>query len=76
MNLNTRSKTITLSPTEKGWLEEIKNLAVVVAAQTFAGSDAIKACDKLEKAIDDFKDAMLALAPVKKQKTLLDGDKA
>ena len=74
MNLNTRSKTITLSPTEKGWLEEIKGLAATTAAQPFVSGGDIKACDNLRKAIGEYQSVMAALAPVKKQKTLLDGD--
>ena len=68
MNLNTRSKTITLSPTEKGWLEEIKGLAAAVAMQPFVQPDDVKACETLRLAINEFKGVMAGLAPVKKPK--------
>lgn len=73
MNLNTRSKTISLSPTEKGWLEEIKGLACAVAMQPFVQPDDVKAADNLRVAINDFKTVMAAMAPVKKKQNELPG---
>lgn len=75
MNLNTRSKTIALSVTEKGWIEELKNLAQTVSAQTFVDADAVKVCDKLDKALGEFSEVMRTLAPKTKQKALLEDAK-
>lgn len=71
MNLNTRSKTITLSPTEKGWLEEIKGLAATTAAQPFVTAEQIKVCDNLRKATGEYQAVMESLAPVKKRQAAL-----
>lgn len=66
MNINTRAETISLSATEQGWLDSLKSLAANVGAQKFVDPTNTARCDKLAKAIDDFRDMMRTLSPKKK----------
>ena len=68
MNINTRTETIALSATEQGWLESVRQLASGVGSQVFVSKEVTEAADKLELAVQDFRNEMKTLAPKKKAK--------